>query len=214
MFISFEGPDGAGKSTQIALLADALKNSGHEVVVTREPGGTRLGEVIRVLLLDSDVPIAPETEAYLMTAARAEHVRERIRPALAAGKIVLCDRFLDSTLAYQGGGRGLSVQELRDLQRLAVGDTVPTLRVLLDLETSIGLARKHDVDTLNRLDRESADFHQRVARWFRREARRRADQWLVVDAGQSPDVVHDAIVDGLSERLNIEIRDRLEGAVR
>jgi dTMP kinase len=116
LFVTFEGPDGAGKTTQLTLLAESLREAGYDVVVTREPGGTVLGERIRPLLLESGAgDMVPQAEALLMTAARAQHVAGVIRPALAAGKIVLCDRFVDSTLAYQGAGRGLSIDELEQI---------------------------------------------------------------------------------------------------
>lgn len=195
MFVTFEGPDGAGKTTQIRLLADALESSGYRVVTTREPGGTPIGDRIRALLLDTEDEMAPETETYLMTAARAEHVKRVIQPALEQGIIVLCDRFTDSTLAYQGAGRGLDVECLETLQRLAVGATTPDLALLLDVDVESGLARKQNGVPLNRLDRASLDFHQRVANWYRRQARADPGRWRVVDAGQAPDMVQAAIRD-------------------
>ena len=185
MFISFEGPEGSGKSTQIDRLARRLRLDGLSVVTTREPGGTELGEQIRKLLLESPLSPAPATEAYLMTAARSEHVRQVIRPALERGDWVLCDRFADSTLAYQGAGRGLCVHELRRLQCLATGGIVPDLTILLDLDVLEGLRRRAVAGDTNRIDSEAVSFHQRVAAWYRGEAESDPGRWIVVDAGAS-----------------------------
>jgi dTMP kinase len=200
-FITFEGPEGSGKSTQVALLATALRAAGWFVRVTREPGGTALGEALRELLLHADTPLGAESEAYLMTAARAEHMRQVIRPALAAGEIVLCDRFADSTLAYQGAGRGLPVQELRALQRLAIGADWPDVTLLLDLPVELGLRRRAGSGQHNRIDRESAAFHERVADWYRAEAARCPTRWRVVDATAPPEVVHTHVLDAVSWSL-------------
>lgn len=194
-FITFEGTEGSGKSTQIELLAEALRSHGTSVVSTREPGGTALGEHLRQILLESDAPLAPESEAYLMTAARAEHVRQVIRPALTAGRIVVCDRFVDSTLAYQGGGRGLPVATLQQLQQLAVGDLTPDLTILLDLPVELGLGRRVRGGGANRIDRETLAFHERVARWYRAAAKDDPARWRVVDATGPVAVVHTHVID-------------------
>lgn len=204
LFVTFEGTEGSGKTTQIALLAQALRTAGHPVVTTREPGGTVLGEALRRILLDTQTAVGPESEAYLMTAARAEHVRQVIRPALDRGEFVLCDRFFDSTFAYQGGGRGLPLDELRSLQHLAVGPTTPHLTVLLDVPVELGLQRRHDGGNGNRIDRESMAFHMRVADWYRREARADSGRWCVVDATSSPDLVHTAVLKHVQERLGMQ----------
>jgi dTMP kinase len=201
MFVTFEGTDGSGKSTQIRMLADVLRARGHTVVATREPGGTAVGNRLRALLLETDEPIGPEAEAYLMTGARSEHVRAVIRPALAAGAIVVCDRFVDSTLAYQGAGRGLPVAELRALQRLAVGDTWPELTVLLDVPVELGLVRRAGAGVANRIDRESLGFHERVAAWFRDAAAGDPCRWRVIDGTPEPAVVHTAILDVVLAKL-------------
>lgn len=200
-FITFEGPEGSGKSTQLALLAEALRADGWPVVVTREPGGTELGEALRELLLNADTPLGAETEAYLMTGARAEHMRQVIRPALAAGEVVLCDRFADSTLAYQGAGRGLPLEALRMLQQLAVGDDWPALTILLDVPFEVGLARRASSGVRNRIDREDAEFHARVAAWYRTEAARCPARWRVIDATWDPSVVHTQVLDAVSSML-------------
>jgi dTMP kinase len=205
-FITFEGPEGSGKSTQVALLADALRARGWSVVTTREPGGTPLGEALRALLLDGDTPVSAATEAYLMTGARAEHVRAVIAPALAAGQVVLCDRFADSTLAYQGGGRGLPVNALRELQRLAVDNVWPSLTLLLDLPVEVGLARRGRAGASNRMDAESLAFHERVAAWYRAAAAAEPTRWRVVDATRDPFVVHTDILDAVSPIIGANVR--------
>jgi dTMP kinase len=204
LFVSFEGTEGSGKSTQVALLADALRSAGHDVVTTREPGGTALGESLRHILLESPIPVSPEAEAYLMTSARAEHVRQVIRPALGHGAVVLCDRFYDSTFAYQGGGRGLPVAALMGLQDLAVGNTRPDLTVLLDIPVEVGLERRQMGGGGNRIDRESIAFHQRVADWYRREALSDPARWRIVDATLPPHLVHTAVLNHVRERLGVE----------
>ncbi|MDQ3548490.1 MAG: dTMP kinase, partial [Chloroflexota bacterium] len=177
---------------------------GRQVVTTREPGGTELGEALRRLLLESDTPIGPEAEAYLMTGARSEHVRNVIRPALARGDIVLCDRFADSTFAYQGSGRRLPIYELQMMQTLAVGNTTPDLTILVDVPAEVGLERRIKARDVNRIDRESIAFHARVAFWYRQEARANPDRWAVVDGSQSPANVHVAILERVFEQLDTD----------
>lgn len=212
-FITFEGPEGAGKTTQVALLADALRARGWRVVTTREPGGTPLGDQLRAILLHGAEPPGAEVEAYLMTGARAAHVRQVIRPALAAGAIVLCDRFADSTLAYQGGGRGLPLDELRALQRLAVGDTWPDLTLLLDAPVELGLARRARAGDGNRMDGEAVAFHARVAAWYRAAAAAEPARWRVVDATAEAAVVHTQVLDAVSAALEPAARVGLGGTV-
>lgn len=204
MFITFEGPDGAGKTTQIALLAKRLEAEGRTTVTTREPGGTLIGARIRSLLLDSDDAMSAAAEAYLMTADRAEHVRQVIRPALKRDVMVISDRYLDSTLAYQGGGRGLPLEALRALQQLATGGLQPSITVLLDLPVEAGLARKFQDNAVNRLDRESVEFHERVASTFRALAQSEPTRWCVVDATQTIGMVHTAVWLHVSERLEVD----------
>lgn len=193
MFITFEGPDGAGKTTQIALLSKRLASDGWEVVTTREPGGTRVGALIRDLLLDSGHAVSATTEAYLMTADRAEHVRQVIRPALDRGAVVISDRYLDSTLAYQGGGRGLDRGDLLSLQNLATQGLRPDMTLLLDLPVHTGLDRKLVGKSGNRMDHESIDFHQRVAETYRALARDEPSRWQIIDATKPVDMVHTAV---------------------
>lgn len=213
-FITFEGGEGAGKSTQVALLAERLRATGLETVVTREPGGTPLGERLREILLnDADAP-GPVAEAYLMTAARAEHVRRVIKPALERGAIVLCDRFSDSTLAYQGAGRGIPIEALRDLQTLALDGCEPDLKLLLDVDVEAGLARRQRDGETNRMDREALDFHQRVAAWYRAEAAARPDVWQIVDASRGEAEVAAQIRQIVSARIGEGEDARMAGLTR
>lgn len=204
LFVTFEGTEGSGKTTQIGMLAQALRGIGLPVVTTREPGGTELGEALRLLLLESNTRISPEAEAYLMTGARAEHVRNVIRPALSRGEVVLCDRFADSTFAYQGGGRRLPIHELQRIQTLAIGETTPSLTILVDVPAEVGLERRVKASEVNRIDRESIEFHARVAFWYRQEARANPDRWVVIDGSQSPADVHVAILENVIERLDTD----------
>lgn len=203
-FIAFEGPEGAGKSTQLRLLADGLRVAGYAVVTTREPGGTPIGERIRAVLLDrSALGMAPETEALLLNAARAQHVRDLILPALERGQIVLCDRYADSTLAYQGGGRGIRMHDLLALQLFSTGGVSPNVRVLLDLNVEEGLRRRHgDAGTANRLDDEDLAFHQSVREAYRELVAEQPDQWLVIDATQDRAAMTDDIRRAVLVRLS------------
>jgi dTMP kinase len=203
LFIVFEGPEGSGKSTQAKLLAASLQANDRRVVLTREPGGTQLGERLRAMLLDPHVDaISPLTEALLYTAARAEHVERVIRPALAAGETVVCDRLFDSTLAYQGGGRGLDLAQLKSVQIFATGGLEPDLRVLLDLPVEIGLARRYaDAETVNRLDGESVAFHQRVRETYLSTAEAAPGAWLIVDGEQRPAQIAAEILAAVQERF-------------
>lgn len=189
MFITFEGPDGAGKSTQAALLVDVLREHGLKAILTREPGGTELGNRLRSILLDERQAVSPEAEAYLMTGARAEHVRQVIRPAIQDGTVVVCDRFVDSTLAYQGAGRGLDEEKLLHMQDLAVDGCWPDATILLDIDAEASVVRNVDPEDRNRLDDEPMDFHRRVVAWYRQAAQRDSNRWHVVDASRTVDFV-------------------------
>ncbi|MCS7051316.1 MAG: dTMP kinase [Thermomicrobium sp.] len=199
--ITFEGPEGAGKTTQCHLLAAKLRADGYECLVTREPGGTRFGEAVREWLLLGDV-LRAETEALLFTAARAEHVWTRIRPALAQGIVVLCDRYVDSTLAYQGAGRGLDDAWLRDLHRIATGDLWPDLTLVLDVPVELGLLRRRQAgEPLTRLDRERLGFHQRVREWYHATARREPQRCRIIDATQPVEAVAVAVWEAVASLL-------------
>lgn len=207
LFITFEGVEGAGKSTQIHRLAARLAEEGRDVVVTREPGGADLAERIRALVLDPATEgMGERTEALLIAAARADHVQHTIRPALEAGKVVLCDRYIDSSLAYQGHGRGLDVDDVAQVNRWATGGLLPDAVVLLRLDPEEGLRRIASRGgptraeqgklialpgaDMDRMEREDLDFHRRVARGYLDLARHDRDRFLIVDAGADPDVIH------------------------
>ena len=161
-FITFEGIDGAGKSTHLAWAADLLRGRGVSVVVTREPGGTILGEKLRQVLLTGDQRIHPETETLMMFAARRQHLEEVIRPALQRGDWVLCDRFTDASFAYQGGGRGVAKQKLQDLERWVHPDLQPDLTLLFDVSAEIGQSRVARIKSPDRFEREDIEFFSRV----------------------------------------------------
>lgn len=202
-FIVFEGPEGAGKSHQAGVLSAWLRDHGWRVAQTREPGGTPTGDAIRAILLQSDdLHLLPETEALLMTASRAQHVRELIKPALAEGKAVVCDRFYDSTYAYQGGGSEIPLEKLAPLQEFAVDGLEPSIRLLLDLPVEIGLARRHgDAANVNRIDRAPVDYHERVRAMFLKLASQSPDEWVVIDASKSIDEVSEQVITAVRERL-------------
>ncbi|MBP5531692.1 MAG: dTMP kinase, partial [Lentisphaeria bacterium] len=194
-FITFEGPEGAGKSSQIRMLGAALSAAGGEVVITREPGGTPLAEAIRNVVKGhrGDEEVHPVTELLLMEAARSQHVSQVILPALKSGKIVLCDRFYDSTTAYQGGGRGLDMETVLKLNSFAAQGVVPDLTILLDLPPERGFERTgRRVETLGEYDRfeeEKLDFHRRVRSVFLELARRDPQRVKVVDADREQDLI-------------------------
>ena len=191
-FIAFEGGEGAGKSTQEHLLADSLTSEGIEVVRTREPGGTPAGEAIRTVVLSPQFAGLDErAEALLFAASRGEHVARVIRPALERGEVVICDRYLDSSVAYQGYGRDLGPQRIRELSLWATHDLLPDLTVLLDIDPQIGLSRVSDPD---RLEAEPLAYHQSVRDGFLAIAAREPDRYLVLDATQPVDELAAAIL--------------------
>lgn len=185
VFITFEGCEGCGKSTQVRKLENHLKAQGCEVVSTREPGGTSVAESIRSILLDpGNETLSPVTELLLYEAARAQHVRERILPALEAGKTVLSDRFFDSTTAYQGAGRGLGAEDVVRLHAIATGGLTPDLTIVIDVPAALGLARATQGGS-DRIEREKIDFHERVRAEFLRLARAEPERIRVVDGTRS-----------------------------
>lgn len=196
-FITFEGPEGSGKSTQIRLLAAALERQGARVLVTREPGGTEIGNAVRAILLNRrHTEMSIRAETLLFNAARAQIVDQVIRPALAAGQTVLCDRYADSTLAYQGYGHGQPLEPLRRLVEYATGGLVPDLTIYLDIDVREGLRRKQTgaAEEWNRIEEKTLAYHQEVRRGYLALAAQEPHRWLVVDAAQSIDAVHDAIL--------------------
>jgi dTMP kinase len=204
MFITFEGPEGSGKTTQIDLLYRALCAKGYQVLKTREPGGTAIGDEIRAVLHDvRNTAMLPPTEVLLYSASRAQIVGQLIRPALAQGKIVLCDRYADSTIAYQGYGHGLDLVMLRTITKFATQGLRPDLTFYLDLPVEDGLQRKQQAfaageSELNRMDRKEMDFHQRVREGYLELAADEPDRWIILDASQAIDDVYAQI------RENIE----------
>lgn len=193
-FITFEGVEGCGKSTQITLLWEHLVESGYDVIVTREPGGTPIAEAIRGVLLNPDHDtMGPTAELLLYAAARAQHVYEKIAPALAAGQIVLCDRFADSTTAYQGGGRGLSAEILQTLNEIATGGVWPDCTLLIDVPVAVGLERARNRGRKDRIEQESIDFHERVRESFLALAAVETDRIHVIDGTTPVEDVHQAV---------------------
>lgn len=197
LFITLEGPEGAGKSTNRDYLAGHLRDQGLDVVLTREPGGTPLAERIRELLLaPSDEKMDADTELLLVFAARAQHLAEVIRPALARGAVVLCDRFTDATYAYQGGGRGLSVERIAMLEQFVQGGLQPDLTLLFDLPVEVGLSRAAARGRLDRFEQEGQDFFQAVRQAYLDRAKADSQRYRLIDAAQ-PLVQVQQSLDGL-----------------
>ncbi|MDR8013671.1 dTMP kinase [Ectopseudomonas guguanensis] len=186
LFITLEGPEGAGKSTNREYLAERLREQGVDVLLTREPGGTPLAERIRELLLDpSGEPMAADTELLLVFAARAQHLQQVIRPALAKGCVVLCDRFTDATYAYQGGGRGLSIERIAQLEQFVQGELRPDLTLIFDLPVEVGLARAAARGRLDRFEQEGRGFFEAVRQAYLQRAAQAPQRYRVLDAGQT-----------------------------
>jgi dTMP kinase len=202
-FITFEGGEGAGKSTQLARLAARLQARGSATVSLREPGGTAFGEKMRDVLKQPGSPIQPASEALLFAACRAQLVAEIIRPALTAGKVVLCDRFIDSTVAYQSGGRGLDRGMVEAANRLACGEVVPDLTILLDLDPSHGLGRAsvRDHGQADRFEVLGQAFHQQVRAVYHQLAREEPARFFVVDAARAPAVIEEEIWHEVTRRF-------------
>ena len=186
-FITFEGVDGAGKSTHLAWFADSLRQRGLEVLVTREPGGTPLGERLREILLNQ--PMHAETEALLMFAARLEHIEQVIKPALKRGSWVVSDRFSDASFAYQGGGRGVALAKLEQLERWVHQDLQPDLTLLFDIPVEVARQRLSNNITLDRFEQEKADFFEKVRQAYLERYRKYPQRFALIDAAQTPDKV-------------------------
>jgi len=201
-FLSIEGLDGSGKTTQIRLLTDAMERYGFEVIHSREPGGCKVAEAIRSVLLDKEnVGMEGVTEALLYAAARAQHVRQVIRPAVEAGKVLLCDRFVDSSVAYQGGGRQLGVQRIMDINAPAVDGTWPMTTVYLDIDHQESLRRRAAATELDRIEMEAESFHIRTEEAYRELIARDPGRFVVVDATRKPDEIGEEIAHKVLARL-------------
>lgn len=193
-FITVEGTEGVGKSTSMAFIESWLKQSGKELVVTREPGGTEIGEKLRNVLLDAkEQSMSDDTELLLMFAARAQHLHEVIQPALDAGKWVLCDRFTDSTYAYQGGGRGIELSRIAQLEQWVQGDRRPDMTIVLDLPVEEGLVRAGKRSTPDRFELEKHDFFNKVRNTFLSRASSNPERYKVIDASPAIDKVQKSI---------------------
>lgn len=206
MFITFEGLDGCGKTTQIAMLAEALRELGLPVVTTREPGGTAIGDQIRSCLHDvNNTAMTSAAEILLYSASRAQLVREVIQPAVAAGKVVLCDRYADSTLAYQGYGRELDLDNLRTITDFATGGLQPDLTIWLDMDVERSLRRRQTPgEEINRMDLQTAAFYRRVEAGYRALVAVEPERWAVIDADRAPELVHEEVLALVRERLQVK----------
>lgn len=204
MFITLEGPEGSGKTTAVEAAVKRLTEMGYQIVRTREPGGTPISEQIRNVILDKDnTAMDGRTEALLYAAARRQHLVEKVWPAIKEGKIVICDRYLDSSLAYQGGARGLGIDNILNINLFATENTWPDLTLLFDLDPKIGLERisKNANREVNRLDLEKLDFHNNVRNTFLELARRYPERFIIIDASKSQEEVAKATMDAILSRL-------------
>ena len=202
MFITFEGPDGSGKTTQINPLSDYLIQKGYSVLITREPGGTAIGDQIRQVLSDlKNTGMHPRSETLLFLAARAQLVEQIIKPHLEKGFIVLCDRYADSTMAYQGYGHQNDLDQIKNLINFATGGLKPDLTLLFDMDVEEGLQRKAHGSEWNRLDAYSLEFHQRVRKGYHILAESEPERWVKIEAGQSPEIIQVAIREVVQARL-------------
>lgn len=204
MFITLEGPEGSGKTSQLPQLAEYLRRLGMDVLTTREPGGTSISEQIRTILHNlENKEMDPRTEILLFQASRAQLVEQVIRPHLDRGGVVLSDRYADSTLAYQGYGHRIDIEPLKVLVTFATGGLKPDLTILLDVDVEIGLRRKELKGEWNRLDAYDLDFHQRVRKGYFKLVKSEPDRWKVIDASRSPAEVQDDMRRVVTKRLNL-----------
>ena len=204
MFITLEGPEGSGKTTAVKTAVQKLQELGYEIVQTREPGGTPIAEQIRNVILDkANTAMDPRTEALLYAASRRQHLVEKVWPAIKEGKIVICDRYLDSSLAYQGGARDLGVGNVLNINMFATEGTWPDLTLLFDLDPTVGLARiaKNAQREVNRLDLEKLEFHNKVRQTFLDLSKRYPERFVVIDASKSQEEVAQATMDAILARL-------------
>ncbi len=204
MFITFEGVEGCGKSSVLAKVYDELKNEGFDVIQTREPGGVKIAEEIRKVLLDKENTMMDKrTEALLFAASRRQHLIEKVWPALKENKIVLCDRFIDSSLAYQGGGDGIGVNEVLNVNLFATENTFPDLTILFDIDPRVGLARinKNANREVNRLDVKELSFYDTIRNTFLELAKEYTDRFVVIDASMDFDAVYQIVLKIIKEKI-------------
>lgn len=203
IFITFEGIEGSGKTTQAKLLSERLKKDGHMVLHTYEPGDSKLGRKIRDILLDSTLKINPLVELFLYLADRAQHFEEKIKPHIDAGFIVICDRFTDSTLAYQGYGRGISIELIKKLNKILLDDFIPDLTVLLDLPVQYGLQRNQRIKKADRFEMEDIDFHNKVREGYLKIAEAEPERFIILDATESSHKVAEKIYRKVKSTFNL-----------
>ena len=202
IFISMEGPDGSGKSTQLELIKKYLEEKGYEIIITREPGGTKISEAVREIILNKDyTEMGYMTEALLYASARAQLVTEVIKPAIESGKAVISDRFVDSSAVYQGMARGLGVENVYKINEFAIQGMMPDLTIHLDLPAKVGISRKKDQKELDRMEMETLDFHEKVAVGYRKLASLDPKRIYTIDATKPIDDIHNLIIEKIESIL-------------
>lgn len=205
MFITIEGVEGSGKSSSTNDVVNRLRKEGYDIITTREPGGTPIAEKIRDIILDiNNTNLDPRAEALLYAASRRQHLIEKVWPALKQGKIVICDRFIDSSLAYQGGARNLGIENITNINMFATENTWPDLTLLFDIDPELGLdrIRKNQGREVNRLDLEKIEFHKKVRETFLNLAKKYHDRYVIIDASKSQKEVEEEVYNIIKERLN------------
>lgn len=202
IFITMEGPDGSGKTTQIELLKKYLEEKGYDIIITREPGGTAISEAIRTIILNPEFKeMSHMTELLLYASARAQLVNQVIKPALDAGKAVICDRFVESSAVYQGIGRGLGIKTVYDVNSFALGEVKPELTIFMDLDAEEGIKRKKNQTELDRMEMEDLSFHKRVVDGYRQLAQLYSDRIVPIDATLPIETIHKTIVEEVEKRF-------------
>ena len=205
MFITIEGVEGSGKSSSTNDVVNRLRKEGYDIITTREPGGTPISEKIRDIILDvNNTNLDPRAEALLYAASRRQHLIEKVWPALKQGKIVICDRFIDSSLAYQGGARNLGIENITNINMFATENTWPDLTLLFDIDPELGLERirTNQGREVNRLDLEKIEFHKKVRETFLNLAKKYHDRYVIIDASKSQKEVEEEVYNIIKERLN------------
>lgn len=203
LFLTVEGPDGAGKTTQIELLRDYLSDKGYDIIVCREPGGTPISEAVRNIILNKEfTEMGHMTELLLYAAARAQLIEEVIRPALKEGKIVICDRFVESSAVYQGIARGMGIDLVYEVNQFAIGDTMPDLTIMIDLDAEAGISRKKKQAELDRMESETIDFHKKVVEGYRQLASLYPERIYTVDGNLSIEEIHQQIISQVNKKFH------------